>query len=436
MSNTVESLFEPGIQQAISSVSDYLNSISDYLSTQTRDELLGPELVHFAKGGPEISLLTLAFYADALRIVYDAMIENRRITGKETYQPESFLAKVADCFAKVRSQYAPFKSLPVSGIVPFLNQYRFDTGVFGYLNTSTKWSGLLLCKNLARILGDSSALEVLRETLIHGAKELFFANGIEEKEEFYLEKLEEVLHEKIPIPRPGQIICEMDPNLSSLIFEDSKDSEASSDHKVWISNNCSRIESWQKAAQANDPRGQHFLGLCYAFGYYLKQNYNDAFRWYRFAADQGYANAQNQLGDCYDTGEGVAEDKQQAAKWYFLAAEQGHASAQNQFGYCYYNGVGIAENKAEAFKWYRKSAEQGNICAQYNLGYCYDYGEGVVQDKAEAFKWYHLAAEQGDANAQLSIAYCYNTGEGVAEDKSKAFKWYRKSAEQGMRMRS
>ena len=52
MINTVESLFEPGLQKAISSVSDYLNSISDYLSTQTRDELLGPELVHFAKGGP------------------------------------------------------------------------------------------------------------------------------------------------------------------------------------------------------------------------------------------------------------------------------------------------------------------------------------------------------------------------------------------------
>ena len=403
MINTVESLFEPGLQKAISSVSDYLNSISDYLSTQTRDELLGPELVHFAKGGPEIPLITLALYADALRVVYDALIENRKITGKETYQPESFFAKVADKYAKVLSNYAPFESLPVSGIVPFLNQYRFDTGVFGYLHRSSKWSGLLLCRNLARNLGDSSALDAFCETLINGAKELFLANGVEEKEELYLEKLVETLHGKIPLPRLGQIICEMDSNLSALISADSKDFEASSDRKVWISNNCRQIKSWQKAAQANDPRGQYFLGLCYAFGYNLKQNYNDAFRWYRLAAEQGYANAQNQLGDCYDTGEGVAEDKQQAAKWYFLAAEQGHASAQNQFGSCYYNGVGIAENKAEACKWYRKSAEQGHAGAQVNLGWCYDYGAGVAKDKAEAFKWYHLAAEQGNSSAQYNL---------------------------------
>ena len=113
MINTVESLFEPGLQKAISRVSDYLNSISDYLSTQTRDELLGPELVHFAKGGPDIPLITLALYADALRVVYDALIETRKITGKETYQPESFFAKVADKYAKVLSKYAPFESLHV-----------------------------------------------------------------------------------------------------------------------------------------------------------------------------------------------------------------------------------------------------------------------------------------------------------------------------------
>ena len=54
-------------------------------------------------------------------------------------------------------------------------------------------------------------------------------------------------------------------------------------------------------------------------------------------------------------------------KWYRLAAEQGYADAQNNLGVCYHNGKGVAKNRATAIRWYKKAAAQGNSTAQDNL---------------------------------------------------------------------
>ena len=86
--------------------------------------------------------------------------------------------------------------------------------------------------------------------------------------------------------------------------------------------------------------------------------------------------AQYSLGDCYYYGWGVAEDEEEAVKWYRKAAEQGYAGAQNDLGLCYKNGYGVEKNAAKAVEWYRKAAEQGEMHAQYNLGGCYGNGIG------------------------------------------------------------
>ena len=43
----------------------------------------------------------------------------------------------------------------------------------------------------------------------------------------------------------------------------------------------------------------------------------------------------------YDKGEGVPQDYKEATKWYRLAAEQGDASAQTKLGYMYDHGQGV-----------------------------------------------------------------------------------------------
>ncbi len=63
----------------------------------------------------------------------------------------------------------------------------------------------------------------------------------------------------------------------------------------------------------------------------------------------------------YDNGEGVPQDYAEAVKWYRLAAEQGDASAQYNLGIMYINGKGVPQDYAEAVKWYRLAAEQGML---------------------------------------------------------------------------
>ena len=46
-------------------------------------------------------------------------------------------------------------------------------------------------------------------------------------------------------------------------------------------------------------------------------------------------------------------------KWFRLAAEQGYANAQFNMGYSYAKGYGLKKDKVEAMKWLRLAAEQG-----------------------------------------------------------------------------
>jgi TPR repeat protein len=48
--------------------------------------------------------------------------------------------------------------------------------------------------------------------------------------------------------------------------------------------------------------------------------------------------ALDNLGFMYDEGLGVAEDDAEAVRWFRLAAEQGYAWAQNNLGRMYYSG--------------------------------------------------------------------------------------------------
>ena len=72
----------------------------------------------------------------------------------------------------------------------------------------------------------------------------------------------------------------------------------------------------------------------------------------------------------YDKGQGVPQDYAEAVKWYRLAAEQGDADAQYNLGVMYDNGQGVPQDYAEAVKWYRLAAEQGLLMLNITLVSC------------------------------------------------------------------
>ena len=59
----------------------------------------------------------------------------------------------------------------------------------------------------------------------------------------------------------------------------------------------------------------------------------------------------------YDTGEGVPQDYPEAIRWYRLAADQGHASAQGSLGVMYGSGQGVTQDDLEAHIWLNLAAQ-------------------------------------------------------------------------------
>ena len=108
------------------------------------------------------------------------------------------------------------------------------------------------------------------------------------------------------------------------------------------------------------------------------------------------SDTQYTLGSMYHDGKGGPQDFQQAFKWYERAAEQGNADAQYCLGMMYDEGKGVPQDYQEALKWIRRAAEQGDSRSQFLLGVNYESGDRDPNDYVLAYKWYNLAAEQGD----------------------------------------
>jgi TPR repeat protein len=120
-------------------------------------------------------------------------------------------------------------------------------------------------------------------------------------------------------------------------------------------------------SKANDPVVE-FASKAQAA--YSKKNYEEAFEYYKKAADLGDAKAMCGLGVLYHSGEGVIKDYKEAIKWYKKAAELGSAQAMFGLGIIYANGgLGVTKNYKEALKWHQKAAELGIADSMYNLGF-------------------------------------------------------------------
>ena len=188
---------------------------------------------------------------------------------------------------------------------------------------------------------------------------------------------------------------------------------------------------FRKAADKCFAKAQNSFGLLYLNGYGVHQNYAVAMKWFGKAAEQGDGDAMNNLGNMYYNGQGVDQNYNEALKWYKKSVAQGNADAQLILGNMYYNGQCVVQSYVTALIWYNLSAEQGNAGAQFCLGNMYRDGHAVEQDYAEALRWYRKSAEQENADAQLSLGNMYHDGLGVGQNSLEALVWYMKSAEQG-----
>ncbi len=176
---------------------------------------------------------------------------------------------------------------------------------------------------------------------------------------------------------------------------------------------------------ANEPKDQ-------AIALYEEGKHAEAYESLMPLAEQGDEDAQYLIGLMYAEGQGVTQDFYEAGKMYRRAAEQGHGGAQVNLGSLFENCYGNGPcNSEEAANWYRRAAKQGNPVAQYNLGIMYGLGEGVAEDEWTSKIMFRKAAEQGYTPAQFNLAVTYERGFGGPVDHVAAYAWYDQAARRG-----
>jgi hypothetical protein len=158
-----------------------------------------------------------------------------------------------------------------------------------------------------------------------------------------------------------------------------------------------------RRAEAGDSSAMVDLGMNYAYGRGVPEDYQKAVSWLRKASEAGNAAGMNNMGVMYANGYGVARDYQQAAAWYRRAAEAGYVLAMANLGSIYENGKGVPRDSQQALGWYRKAAQAGSSSAMYDLGVMYENGEGVVKNRQQAVEWYRKAAVRGEPHAKQSL---------------------------------
>ena len=80
----------------------------------------------------------------------------------------------------------------------------------------------------------------------------------------------------------------------------------------------------------------------------------------------GNADAQYNLGIMYASGLGVTQDYNEAVKWFRLSSGQGNAQAQDIYGLMYASGRGVTQDYVRAHMWLNISASSGNTLAESN----------------------------------------------------------------------
>jgi hypothetical protein len=89
-------------------------------------------------------------------------------------------------------------------------------------------------------------------------------------------------------------------------------------------------EELREKADRGDATAQNLLSQLLE----IAGRYGEAVVWYRRAADQGHVSAQGSLGNLYRTGSGVPQDFSEAFRWSKGAADQGDHSPSSLLQAC------------------------------------------------------------------------------------------------------
>lgn len=183
------------------------------------------------------------------------------------------------------------------------------------------------------------------------------------------------------------------------------------------------------------------LGLIYAKGIAVKQDYQKAFECFKKACEKGSLSKRNgcySLASLYRNGNGTQRDYQQALKYFSVVCESGDLYGCLRIGDLYYNGgYGLDGDIKKAYEYfkmacdgrvhqtgcdnvealfeiingkqskktfnkYAKDCDKGNATACYNLAHLYHHGKVVMQNRYKARFYYSRACDLGNQGCDIS----------------------------------
>ena len=136
--------------------------------------------------------------------------------------------------------------------------------------------------------------------------------------------------------------------------------------------------------------------------YYMKNNYNKAFKYFSLSAEQNSSEGHFWLGSVYQSGTGAKQDINLAINHFKISSEQKNWWASQSLGNLYYYGIGMPKNWSLAQKYFRLAvtdikAKRNDLGIYYNSmlkglkQILYDIyntgGWGVEKNEIEAYRW-------------------------------------------------
>ena len=234
---------------------------------------------------------------------------------------------------------------------------------------------------------------------------------------------------------------------------------------------------YKKGADLKHAYSTFDLGRCYEKGRGTSVDPKAAFECYKYAADNGIAEAAYHVAATYADGlDGVVPKDQRISLEYMTRSFEGGYSTAGQMlplyyihglgtdvdlekaaeiaakgvemnanvpllkdlclknlfeiGHKYYQGDGVEKDVTAALQAWKKGAELGSASCMYVTGQLYEIDD-TLRDNSKALSYYRMAAEAGYAVAYVKLGIFANDGLGMEKNVPQGFQYFKKARELG-----
>ncbi|KAK8845146.1 hypothetical protein M9Y10_021328 [Tritrichomonas musculus] len=172
-------------------------------------------------------------------------------------------------------------------------------------------------------------------------------------------------------------------------------------------------------------------GLIEAQFFYAMNNnektLQDAVKYYKQPADNGYIIAMNNLGvQLYDSEESEYNNCYSlSSKYLKMAIAIGNSISMYNYGIHLINGDKIPQNINEGIRYIKMAADQGQINSIKFFGNMLFIGENIEKNEIEASKYIKLAADKGDCYSMNLYGTMLRDGIGVEKNLEEAAHYFK-----------